>query len=434
MAARELPVSVALAALSAAVAFTFGAVFASDAYLGPLLGAALLPHLLAWLTRRVSRSSGATVFVMVAGLLGYADVLAGSPANVARQLRDGWTVVRLDTVPLPVSAGAVLLAAIVVFAVGAVADDLAFHVDGSISPLAIAAVTVIWLRAFGTAHGWVPSTVAFGTAAVAFLAVQHQALLERRRTRVGQRSGGPRAGLLGGVVAAGVVATLVGSAVASAAPGTNQPLVGNLGPGSGAATNYQTQIAPLVNVGQELQQGRLETLFTVRAATPAYWRLTALDQYSSVNGGQWTLNAQGNDAVGQGLSGPAPAGALRQTYRIGPLGERWMPAAYDPVTASRSDLVVVRASGVLVTDQSSVSGLSYSVDSVLPATVTSAERAASAGPVPAALRADTALPAGVPGPVTATARTVTAGLTLPYDEAAALARLLPDRPSPTTRP
>jgi hypothetical protein len=56
MAARELPVSVALAALSATVALAFGAVFASGAYVAPLVGAALLPHAIGWVTRRWTRS------------------------------------------------------------------------------------------------------------------------------------------------------------------------------------------------------------------------------------------------------------------------------------------------------------------------------------------------------------------------------------------
>src|SRR6516164_1562910 len=117
MAARELPVSVALAALSASVALSFGAVFSSAAFLGTLLAAAVLPHALGWLTRRVSGSAAAQALVALAGLVGLAVVLAGSPSQVRHQVSSGWSAVLHDRVPIPATTGTVLLAALVVYAV-----------------------------------------------------------------------------------------------------------------------------------------------------------------------------------------------------------------------------------------------------------------------------------------------------------------------------
>ena len=204
--------------------------------------------------------------------------------------------------------------------------------------------------------------------------------------------------LVVGVVVGALVVALAGSVAADAILGAEQPAFSTADAlGTGASTNYQTAIAPLVSVGSELQQGARETLFTVRAAQPAYWRLNALDQYTGQGGGGWTLNARGQGAVQQGLSGRVPAGSLRQQFQIGPLGERWMPAAFNPVRVSRSNTLVVRDSGTLVTGDASVTGISYTVESALPnGTVTLAQRAASAGPVPAALRVDTELPSGSP--------------------------------------
>ena len=422
MASRELPVSVALAALSASVALSFGAVFASDAYLAPLAVAAVLPHALGWITRRWTRSGAVNLLVAGVGLLLAAAAWAGSPSKLADQLRAGWTVVRTDARPIPATHGAVLLAAIAVFAVGAVADDLAFRRDGAMSVLAPATIAVIWLRALGTPHGWVPSTVAFGGAAVVFLAVQHQTLLERRRTRVGRSPGVTAPRLLAGVAVAGLAATLVASAVAPTLPTSGHPLVsvGTLSSSTGSS-NYQTSVAPLVNVGDELRRGERHELFAVGADAPDYWRITALDEYSSAGGGQWTLTARGNGAVGQGLPSHPPRGALHQRYRIGPLGERWMPAAYEPVTVSRSGTLVVRSSGTLVTDRSSVQGLTYSVDSRLPTVPASpAQRLATTAAVPATLRRYTALPSDLPAPLRDRARQVVGGATLPYDKALAL--------------
>jgi transglutaminase-like putative cysteine protease len=429
MATRELPVSVALAALSAAIALSFGAVFASDAFLGTVLAAAVLPHALGWVTRRVTASVTAQTLVSLLGLIGFAALIAG-PSGIGHEASAGWSVITNSRVPLPATTGAVMLAALVVFVVAAVMDDLAFHEDATTSVLAIGLVTVLWIRYFGLhaestpwnlTHGWVISTVAFGVAAVAFLALQHRLLLEHRRTRIGRR---PRVlgwRVLAGVIASAVLVTVGGALVAQASGAAKSPVFKAPGAtGSGVASNYVTTIGPLVNVGSELQQGPRRALFTVRAAQPAYWRLTALDHYSSAGGGAWTLNASGG-AVETGLSGTVPLDALRQQYRIGQLGERWMPAAFNPVSVSRANTLVVRASGTLVTGDPSVTGLSYTVDSRLPlGSVTEAQRQASAGPVPAALRADTELPSGIPAEILQTARQVTAGRTLPYDQAAAL--------------
>ncbi len=420
---RELRVSVALAALSAVVALSFSAVFVSDAYVGPLLGAALLPHLLGWLTRRWNRSPLTAALVSGGGLALYLLAFElGSPSRVANQLLNGWHATQRDVIPLPATLGTVLLLAVAVWAMASVADGLAFHLDGTVSALAPAMIVELWLRYFAPNSSWLASTVGFGVAAVAFLAFQHAALSERRRTVVGRAAGGRVWRVLPAVLIGALVATLAAAGVAAALDEFVHPALISSPNGSGSvAIHYQTSIAPLVNVGDQLQRGSEEQLFTVTATQPEYWRLTALDQYSGADGGQWTLDAQGSGAVTQGLAGPVPGGAVHQTYRIGPLDERWMPAAYEPVRVSRADTLVVRDSNTLVTGQARVAGLTYTVDSdVGPATVTAAQQAATAAPVPASLSRFTALPGGIPTLVLSTARRVTVGRTTPFAKAAAL--------------
>ncbi|HSO95303.1 MAG TPA: transglutaminase domain-containing protein, partial [Acidimicrobiia bacterium] len=153
----------------------------------------------------------------------------------------------------------------------------------------------------------------------------------------------------------------------------------------------------------------------------AYWRQTTLDTYSDANGGSWVLNAEGNNAVGAGLSGPVPAQTLHQTYAVGPLGERWMPAAFEPVAVNQSGVLVVRSSSTLVTSRSSIDGLRYTVESRLPDLApNAAQRAATAAPVPASLRPYLGVPAGVTADVRAAEQQVVRGTTNPYDRAAAL--------------
>ena len=92
-----------------------------------------------------------------------------------------------------------------------------------------------------------------------------------------------------------------------------------------------------------------------------------VDDYSDDGGGQWTLRASGND-IEHGLDEPVKGPIVSQRYRIGDLGERWMPAAFEPVSVSLHDTLVVQSSRTLVTDQDTVHGLRYEVDSTPPPT------------------------------------------------------------------
>jgi transglutaminase-like putative cysteine protease len=221
---------------------------------------------------------------------------------------------------------------------------------------------------------------------------------------------------------AGTLAILVGVAAAPALPGGDTPLFESGGLGrDGKGQTYSTEIPPLLDVGDKLRQGAERELFTVGADRPEYWRITALDEYRSRAGGQWTLEARGEDAVGEGLDQTVPDDALHQEYAIGELGERWMPAAYRPVRVSRSETLVVRASSTLVTTEQSVAGLRYRVDSALPVqTLTAEQRQRAARAAPRSLARYMELPADFPASVRTEAARVTAGLTSPVDKAQAL--------------
>ncbi len=434
MAARQLPLVAALAAVSATVALSFGRVFASDRYVLALLGAAVLPHLIGWVVRSRGGTPAVGVAASAVGLAGYSiwglaagTTTAGLPGAdtfdaLARRAEHGWDVVQQRAVPLPATAGTVLLAVVVVWIAASIADDLAFRHRAALGALAPGVMVLTWVLALGSDDGQAVSVAAFGVAAVCFLALQHQVLLEWRRTRLGRSGplGAPRLVTLG--IVAGLVAVPAGVAAAEAVPGGDKPLfaVGGLGNDAGSRS-YRTTVAPLVDVSDKLKRGSEDELFTVRASRPDYWRITALDEYRSVAGGQWTLTAQGEDAVSEGLDREVPADALTQAFDIGPLGERWMPAAYEPVAVSRDDTLVVRASSTLVTSRQSVSGLRYTVRSVLPArSADDAARARTSAPIPRDLRRYTELPADFPDSIRGIADDETKRFDNPYDKAQAL--------------
>jgi len=427
---RELPAAIALAAVSTTVALAFARVFASDRFVVPVVGAALLAHGVALACRALRRGPVFESLTSTASLGVYVLLLVpdtGSPGGVIDQARAGWALVRTAPVPIRATDGAILLAAVIVWIAAAISDQLAFRRSASFGAIAPGVIVIIWCTALGTHGGQWVTIAAFGAAVVVFIALQHQVLLDHHRARIGRRRLIDAPGLVVVGVVVGLLAVGLGVAGAAALPDADTPLlhVAGLGDDTGNRT-YRTSVPPLLDVGDKLRQGTSQELFTVGADRPAYWRITALDDYRSVGGGQWTLTAAG-DAVGEGVDGNVPRDAIAQDYRIGPLGERWMPAAYQPVRVDQPDTLVVRGSSTLVTGKPSVSGLHYRVTSDTPPdALTKAQRTDAAGPVPGRLRKFTRTPDDLPEIVRTTAQQVTAGLDNPVDRAAALRNFFRD--------
>ncbi|HEU5301908.1 MAG TPA: DUF3488 and transglutaminase-like domain-containing protein [Acidimicrobiia bacterium] len=423
--ARDLPVAAALTLLGIGVALSFDRVVAGSRWVPAVVAAAVLAHVVALAARAFGRGPLGTGIASGLTLLALLLVLApspGSPGSLLDAFGAGWRVVLDDPVPIRASDGVIVLAVLVVWVAAAVADQLAFHRGAALGAAAPGLIVVVWCVALGTrADQWVTILV-FGITTVVFLALQHQALLARRRTRIGTRRLVDAPGLVAVGVLVGIVAVVLGVAGAGAIPDVDQPLVDVAGVGTdGGNRTYRTSVPPLLDVGDKLRETEVVEVFTVGADRPDYWRITALDQYQEIGGGQWTLTAEGDDAVGQGLDGPVPADALVQRYRIGPLGERWMPAAFEAVAVSDPDTLVVRASTTLVSGAEVVDGQRYTVRSSTPPTVLDArEREDAAGPVPKRLEEFTVLPPGVPDVVRTEAAQIAAGLESPLARAQAL--------------
>ena len=321
---RSILPSAALAALSVAVAASFGRVFASDAFVAPLVGAAIAPHAIGLLLRarriaaplRAAASSIGLAAYVVWGLLLHTTRF-GLPGHatlheLSVRLDAGWAVLRNDRVPVPATSGSILLAVVAVWVMAQIADVIAFDAEASLGALAPAVTVFIWLCALGTDSGATGSTIAVGITAAMFLAVQHQSTLDRHRTTVGRRRAVVAPALLSVAAVTALGALLLAVVVVPELPGAGAGPVIDLHALGQSDTNpsYRTSIAPLIDVGAKLHRSTPEELFTVRSDVPDYWRITALDDYRDVGGGQWTLSAQGDDAISQGLNEPAPVGAV----------------------------------------------------------------------------------------------------------------------------
>ena len=401
----------ALAALSVAAALSLGRVVESSRFVVPVIGAALLPHALGALTRWRGWSRWIGLAVQLVGLVVYViSALEASTTKLGvptadtwhaidRQLSGGWHLLRTAPAPAPTTDGAILLAVLAVWCMATFADWLAFRRQTALAATTPALVFFVWTSTLGTDDVQVALTVAFCAAVGAFLLAQNVALLDQRRSwLVSQRGARPRwlapAALLGGTAI--VVALVVAPLVPGAGSDPLLDIAGNGRQGSGGHS-YQPEIPPFVDIGRKLDAVDDVELFTVRSKLPDYWRIAALDQYSGAEGGRWTLSAEGDGSVTVGLPSDVPANALQQEFQIGPMGERWLPAAYEPIAINLPDTLVVKSSSTIVADASRVSGLRYSVFSKLPQLmagqpVSQEEITATGDPVPAEVRRYEELP------------------------------------------
>ena len=440
MASRaRLLAPIALAALGAGAALSLARVFDGGGFVLPVLGAAFLPFVIGafgrhrgWPTAVTTSLSLLALVVYVVYALERSTTTAGAPLGdtwhaIGHQLDHGWHTLRTTPAPAPVTDGAVLLAVIVTWLMALCSDWLAFVRRAVLGALAPALVLFVWSSTLGTKDDWELSVAAFAVLSGCFLYAQNFALLDRRRSWLVTR-GAARAPSLIPTAIVAVVAVLAALVLAPAIPGAGADPILDFNTANGTQAggkSYRASIAPLVDVGDKLRNIDIPDVFTVQSPQPDYWRVTALDEYSAEGGGQWTLNAAGEGKVKIGLPSTVPANAVRQVYTINRLGERWLPAAYRPVSITLSDTLVVVSSWTLVTSESSVEGLRYTVGSVIGATadqITDAQQAATAAAVPKALEHYTELPANFPTDITALAEQIVtrAGATTPFAKAKAL--------------
>ncbi len=436
-----LLVAAALAALTAAAALGFGRIFRDGSFALPLLGVAVIVHALGAVARRRRWGFPTRLGTFTAALALYAawvtapdTTLFGipGPATVdafATLASDGWTVLRTGVAPVAVTDGVILLLVALVWAAAVVADELAFQRDAALGAVAPGLMLFVVASTLGTSrHRW-QTTVVFGAAAALFLLLQHQAVLEQRRAWFTGRKLPRRSGQLGVGATLAASALVTGLVVAPALPGASTGALLDLeqtGGGHTAATGeYTSKLNPLVDIKSRLTNRPNDELFTVAAPMRLHWRIVALDRF---DGSQWTLRGNGQEARDalRHLAGRH----VPQDFAIGPLGERWLPTAYEPVEVKGLDGVqAVADSATLVAAQPSIAGLHYKVESVIPPDApTPAQVAGTEGRFPGDvdITKETRLPGDFPASVRQQAQTITAGQATRYDRARSLERFFTD--------
>lgn len=434
---RSAVPSLALAALSAAGAAGLARVFAGGSWIAPALGAALLPHLVAFATRRRGWPEPVLHAALLAGCVAYGLVVVETPTSFSGlptaaswtayldHLAQAPTILRSAVVPVPPVGGALLLALTALWLTAATSDWLAAGARPSLGPLAPSLVLFVAVAALGDG-GYLVVTGVYAAAAVAFLLAEHHADTGRR-ARFGGPGRSPRtASRLVGAIAGGLAAIVLGSVIGPALPGSGvDALLDYRELGRGGGPGHWEIRSPLVDIRTRLLETPAVELFTVDSPRQAYWRLVALDRF---DGTAWMLDAKappaGDDLpVDEGIV--ADSIHVTQQFHIGPLDTRWLPAAYRPRRIRLPGALVINESLSLLTSDESAKGLDYEVVSEVP--IPSDAQLRRSLPVDdVRKRRYVELPDGFPQAVRGLAYEITRDADTPYQQALALQDWLRD--------
>ena len=427
-----LATAVTLAALAGGVRL-----FDGTSFLAPVLGAALLAHLLVALMRRAGRGVAFSALVSLVGVAGlqlwvhYPHTTSyGLPRRATadaftEDLGGIWQLLQSSQVPLVEDTGLIVVAAGVAWLLALLSDWAAFRVGARGEALAPAAVLVGLVATFGTPGGTILYPTITVASAVAF-ALAHAAARSMAPPAVG--AAGERRARLPRGLATGALAVGAGALITTALlPTLNDgPLRTLLDPSTPVADGgRKVVLSPLVAVpGQLLRNPDLE-LFTVRSTERSYWRLTALGDFDGV---VWSLD-ESTGAAGESLPTLAatsgPVSEITQSYRIRALAAVWLPAAYQPVafepagTPFEASFEPNSSTLLVGSGRADSDGLLYTVQSDVPRFDRSflASLRNDPGAVPPGFLD---LPENLDPSLAELAATVTAGRDGPYDQALAL--------------
>ncbi|HEY1633679.1 MAG TPA: DUF3488 and transglutaminase-like domain-containing protein, partial [Acidimicrobiales bacterium] len=430
-----IPTTVALAILTVVTAAGMGRLFNSTSYLGPLVGAAVAAHALAWLWRRLGLGTVAALLLSAAGILlvttwialPHTTVLGLPSASTFHQASSQLTQARQQlqelTTPAPVTAGFLLGSVLIVGIMGVLADWAAFRHRSTLEAIVPSLALFIYTAALGTSRGRTLAVASYLAALIGFVLVAESSRQASAMPWLTSRAGRGLTPLLRGGATLGVVAVAAALVVGPNLPGARSAAALDLHHLTQPGPSQRTTISPLVDIRSQLLKPSDVELFTVASATRTYWRLTSLDTF---DGAIWSANqsyrSAGIELPSSAASAPpGVAPGVKQAFSISNLASVWAPAAYRP-----SRLIGVPGasynpeSGSIITPSATPDGLTYQVTSDIPH-LDGAELAQDgAAPAGSDVSHYLALPNGIPDSIRLTAAQIVRGQTSDYGKALAL--------------
>jgi transglutaminase-like putative cysteine protease len=426
-----------LCAVSLATVAGMWRLFVDGSYFWPLVGHAVLAHVIAAACRRRGLSlavsgaivAGAAIVVLTWSHLG--DTTAfGIPtrstfSTAGDELEEAWRLFDEVKAPAPVLPGFVLAAGAALWIGAWLADVAAFRLWASFEALIPSGTVFVFASLFAAERGRTGAAALWLAAALAFVLVHRTVRQHGSPAWLGSDPRLGTASLLKAGAALVAVAVLLGWVVGPRLPGAGEEAIIAVRDLDDNGGGSRQTISPLVEIrGRLVEQSQTE-LFTVRSSQRAYWRLTSLDEF---DGEVWSSRGSFGEADGDldDIEPPPASVEVTQEVAVSGLAAIWLPAAFAPVRIepNTADVRWEAESSTLIvsTEHPTSDGLTYDVVSAVPVNLTP-EDLSGAGPVPPEiLGPGTALPPTFPVAVVDLARQVVAaaGATTPYATALAL--------------
>jgi transglutaminase-like putative cysteine protease len=376
----SIAVEASLVAVHVAVALGFARLFDGGDHVRPLLAFVLVAHGLAIATRRLRVPALGAIAIAIAGAavtttwLLFPDTRSwGLPtaatwdaaSSAVAEARELFPEVIAPTEAVP---GFLLASGLALWTACWFADWTAHRLRASAEAIAPAAAVFTFCAILGSGRHEVAAAAGFAATALAFIALQRGATLERDQSWSPDAAPAARS-LRRTAVAVGAVAVLAGAIVGPTLPGaTSTSLVDWRGQGAGDGS--RVTISPMVELNRRLVEQSDVQVFSVEASARSYWRLTSLDRF---DGEIWSSNGEFRPADEE-LPSASPivqeGAPIVQAIEIDALAAIWAPAAYEAIGLRSSDeeLRWDPASSTLIVDsgRSTSDGLQYTVVSQAP--------------------------------------------------------------------
>ena len=294
------------------------------------------------------------------------------------QLRAAWDIFPTAIAPVETTGGFITAMILLVWLLAYAADDFAHRAEAPIEAVVPSAVLFMVGTALGGDRHRLAAVALWLAAAVLTVAVLRVERSEGAGWFGGTRRRAVATTVRVGAVVAGV-AVIVGVIAGPALPGaSSDPLLDTR-----QGRSSRTTLSPLVDIQARLVNQADDELFTVGSPQPAYWRMTALDEYDLRI---WRSSRSYGDADGE-LGGGVPdafAAPLDHNVVITALDTVWLPAAFSPRQVSNASQMRYdeESSSLLIRRSSLPDGFTYQVRSMVPIVTPTVLQATAGGADP----------------------------------------------------
>ncbi len=350
---RRITAEVLYFGVTVALIASLSLIFADSSFMGPLLVNAAITHLIISLLRwlRIPVVSSAILSLLIVCLtqvwIHYPSTTRfglpwGESVSAIRvDIREALDLIATAEVPLPVSVGMLLMAALATWLIVFLGDWGAFRLGSpQVEVFAPAAAVFIVLSFFGEGTARVLHALGVVAACLAFSVVHPSRRFDpSRRASLHPASSRGLGGAL--MAAAAVVASLVSTSIAYGQLQESPfDFWTNRASDGGGGTEGRVVPNPLVSVRSQLRELSDVEVFSVQSSEPAYWRMTALETF---DGESWSLrtshySVENNRRLDNTVLSSAPEmNEVTQNFAIENLASIWLPAAYQPVAVAAED-------------------------------------------------------------------------------------------------